>query len=575
MSDAMGGRLLSVNPIWQKSLRSRLRVRHMLSWGVVTLTITAFVFLITYTTMTEQEMASGQDAAKATIPGVIVIQGILLMAFGSGAVSSGIATERDKGLVDYQRMTPMSPTAKILGYMFGLPAREYFLFALTLPFVAIAVAISDFSLLTLGHFYLVFFTSVWVYHMTALVAGMVAPRPIVAALISFGLVAALYFVLPNLSRVGITYFEFLTIRPTFFGLLQQELPESMRAQAEASGIDSFRAVPFFTGMMHPTGYTLLVQGSLLAIMFWIVHRKWREQSNHVFSKLSGVLAYGGVVFFLLASLWPLLTREDVYWQVFQSVQGGFRTRQSPQTLEMLLMLAMGILGVMYVVVIGTATPSRHKAIEGRRRALKLGRRSVGLNSDAASSLPLGLAMLVLTIATGAALLVASGRTGAYFVSGPSAGSVLVLVSGVLGVGLFTQGLREVMGVRAFGVVIFLLWMVPFFAMMIMMAAFEAFVPASYVGLACPPVTLGYGIAAMLETTTPVPGERPQFVPGEVAGEAGTFALVGSVGYAAAAVMVQGARWAQWRSLGVGRPGLAARPGEGASAGASVGAFGAE
>jgi len=171
MSDAMGGRLLSVNPIWQKSLRSRLRVRHMLSWGVVTLTITAFVFLITYTTMTEQEMASGQDAAKATIPGVIVIQGILLMAFGSGAVSSGIATERDKGLVDYQRMTPMSPTAKILGYMFGLPAREYFLFALPLPFVAIAVAISDFSLLALGHFYLVFFTSVWVYHMTALVAG--------------------------------------------------------------------------------------------------------------------------------------------------------------------------------------------------------------------------------------------------------------------------------------------------------------------------------------------------------------------------------------------------------------------
>ena len=51
----------------------------------------------------------------------------------------------------------------------------------------------------------------------------VMPVKVLAAMTSMGLVFALYFALPNLSRIGITYFEFLTIRPTFFGLLQQGL----------------------------------------------------------------------------------------------------------------------------------------------------------------------------------------------------------------------------------------------------------------------------------------------------------------------------------------------------------------
>ena len=65
---------------------------------------------------------------------------IILMGLGTGQVASGLARERLEQLVDYQRMTPMTPTAKILGYLFGLPIREYFLFALTLPFLAFAQA---------------------------------------------------------------------------------------------------------------------------------------------------------------------------------------------------------------------------------------------------------------------------------------------------------------------------------------------------------------------------------------------------------------------------------------------------
>jgi hypothetical protein len=548
MSQAAGLRLFDVNPIWQKSLRSRLRMRHVLSWGAVTVTITAFVCLMTYLTMTQQELASPQNAAKAVLPALVVIQAILLMMFGTGAVAAGVAQERDEGLLDYQRMTPMSPTSKILGYLFGLPVREYFLFALTLPFVVVAVWISKFDLLTLLHFYAVFFTSVWVYHMTGLAAGMVAAKPRLASMLSMGLVAALYFVLPNLSRLGITFFEFLTIRPTFFGLLYQELPIEMRPPAEASGIDAFRDVPFFAGVIHPTAYTLLVQGFMLTTLFMVAWRKWRNQSCHVLSKGGALFVYFGVLVFLLASLWAVVSQEDAYRQVFGALDDHLASGpRSPETLEVLLMLSMIIVSVAYLLIVAAVTPSRHTAIEGWRRAKKLGRARLDWNSDAASSVVVSTLMVAGGVGAGALVMMQAWRAG-YFERGPSAGSAAIVVLSMVGTAAFVQGLRERSSLRVFGVTVFLLWMIPFFTMMIMLAAFEAFTAGSYVGLACPPVAHGYAIVSLLESLTLVQGVDVSFLPDELEGQGPGLALTGAVGYGAAGALLQVARIRRRREL---------------------------
>lgn len=539
---------IQINPLLLKGARSRVRLKHLLSWGVVTITITAFVSLMTYMTMTEQELASPQDAAKAVLPGIIVIQSILLMMFGTGAVASGVSAERDEGLLDYVRMTPMSPTSKIIGYLFGLPAREYVLFAITLPFVVVAVVVSGFSVLTLLHFYAVFFTSVWIYHMTGMVAGVVSKKPRMASMMSMGLVAVLYFALPNLSRVGITFFEFITIRPVFFGLLQQELPESMRSQAEATGIDSFRDVPLYWGMVHPTLYTLMVQGFMLAVMFSVVHRRWRDQAAHVFSKLGALLVYVGVLVFLIGSVSAIVVNDDAYRQIFGAFGGAIGAGRSPESLELLLIIALMIMGGAYLLLISCVTPSRHTAAAGFRRAHKLGRAGLGANADAASSLPLALLMTLVTLAAGAFVLWLVGREGDYYQGGPSAGSAAVLAVSIAGVALFIQGVRERAGYLVFGVSMFLLWMIPFFAMMIMYAAFEAFVPGSYIGLPCPPVLLVFAIGQMLETTTPLSGASPDYLPEPMAAYAASITLVGGVGYALAALLAQGVRHRSWRSL---------------------------
>ncbi len=548
-----------INPLLLKGLRARVRLKHALSWGVVTLTVTAFVALMTYMTMTEQELASPQDAAKSVLLGIVIIQAIVLMMFGTGAVASGVASEREEGLLDYVRMTPMSPTSKILGYLFGLPAREYMLFALTMPFVVVAAIIGEFSVLTLLHFYAVFFTSVWVYHMTGMVAGVISHKPRLASMMSMGLVVVLYFALPNLSLVGITFFEFLTIRPTLFGLLWQELPESMRGPAAASGIDSFRDVPFFSGMAHPTLYTLLVQGFMLAVMFSVVHRRWRDQASHTFSKAGALATFAGVLVFLLGSVWAIVVNDEAYRQVFGAMSGGMGGGRNPETVELLLIIAVMIVGATFLLLVSSTTPSRHTAVEGWRRARKLGRSRIGLNADGASSLPLTLAMVLLTLGGGALVLWLVGRQGEYYARGPSAGSMLVMAFGIVGIALFVQGMRERLGFLVFGVAAFLFWMIPFFAMMIMMAAFDAYVAGAYVGLACPPVLLVFSIGQMLETTTPLAGPAPDYLPPSLASSAGAITLVGAIGYAIAGALAQVARAANWRSVRSGAGGTLSRP----------------
>lgn len=532
----------AANPLWVKGLRERCRLKHMLTWGVIWLTLATFVFLMIYITMVEQQVSTRADAAKAALPGILVIQAVILMLFGTGAVASGVSQERDEDLLDYVRMTPMSPTAKVLGYLFGLPAREYLLVAATMPLVLIIMLISGFSVITLGHFYLVFFTSVLVYHMTALVVGMVSPKPRLASLMSMGLVLLLYFALPNLSRLGITFFEFLTIRPTFLGLIQQELPPDLRAAAEINGIDTYRPVPFFNGAVGPTVYTLMVQGFLIATMFSILHRKWRDQANHLFSKHGAMIAFCGVSVFTFASVWAVVAQDAAYGRLFEPFESPTPSTRIPETLFVLLMVGFMIVGGAYMFMIASITPTKDRTRAGIRQARRRGESRLRLTSDAASSLPVAIAMIAVCLACGASIVALAVSHGDYIASAPSAPSIIAVVVLIVSIGVFVQGVAESASVRVFGVVVFLLWMIPFFTMVIMFAAFEAFEAGLYVGQPFPPVSAGFSMSWMLESAAPPAGYSGGFrflpSPGEVDFDPPSIAYTGALGYAAAAAVVQ-------------------------------------
>ncbi|SVB21491.1 uncharacterized protein METZ01_LOCUS174345, partial [marine metagenome] len=136
------------------------------------------------------------NGARAAFPVLLIAQGFILLFLGTGRVASGTAEEREIGLLDYQRMTPMNPFAKIVGYLFGLPAREHFMFILTLPFLLHAVIVGEISPGKTLHLYTVFFSCVLLYHLTAHVTGLVISKPRATSWVSRMVVLGLYVILP-------------------------------------------------------------------------------------------------------------------------------------------------------------------------------------------------------------------------------------------------------------------------------------------------------------------------------------------------------------------------------------------
>lgn len=541
---------LLLNPIWVKSVRSRLRLKHVLSWGLVSFTITAFVSVVTYLPAVERG-TSAENAAKLMIIPIIFIQGVLLMLLGAGAVASQLSIEREKGLLDYQRMTPMSPHAKILGYLFGLPVREYFLFALTLPFLAFAVVVGGINPLKMAHFYVVFFSSVFLYHMTAMVAGMASSKPRHAAMMSQGLVVLLYVVLPQLSRFGTTFFEFLTVRPTFFAMVSQEIEAaspglSLQAGRQFSGLNQAGSVPFFSFDVHSTIFSLMVQLFLLAVLYQVVRRKWRDEFSHSLGKLDAMLMYAGVALLLLGSLWPALG-DPIITDRLRSQFGDSDVMPPREFLYAATLVFLLVAGVTLLLVIALVTPNRYTQLRALRRSRKLGLPRVPMLADGAGALTATLVACALAAGAYVLLLRHADDSRQFLASFGPLWSQAAPMAYFVSVAIFTHAVRERFSGRAFGVSTFLLWMIPFFVAIVLVAAFEAFVAAGYVSMLCPPLGLGLVLANLFEQATPLASREP-FMGDEVGNHLPTMVMMGIVFYGGLAGVFQFRLRAWKRSL---------------------------
>lgn len=542
------------NPLLVRGIRARMRLKHVLSWGAVTVSITAFIWFLIYLTGTEREYMDHVEAAKLVIPPIIVIQGVILFVLGTGAVASGLADERADRSLDYQRMSPMPPTAKILGYLFGLPAREYFLFALTLPFLYAAVHISGLPLIKLAHFYLVFFSSVWLYHMTGFVAGMASSKPRRAAMTSLGLVATLYLVLPQLKYVGLNFFQYLTVRPTFVRLITEELNQispglEVAARQSIPGFGIETQVYFFDWIIHPTVYALLLQGGLLAALFVVAYRKWRDEEAHAFSKPFAVALHAVACVLVVGSIWPILSRFELVDSFTRQIQGS--ERDVPRTLafEILILVGLIICGLVSLLLTHLVTPSRDTMIKGLRRARKAGRKGLGFVSDASSSLPAALAMITLSFGAIAALIHVTMRTGGYFEALPDPIPLIAPFLLFGAIALFLHGVRERLSTRVFAVVIFLLWALPFFGMVILFSAEEAFALGWYIGLPCPPVSLFASVVTFMQEATVAEGNSIGFAPEEMAPYARGVTYASLMFYGSLALAAQASLFIRNRQIG--------------------------
>lgn len=374
------------NPIFRRYCRSRLRPRGLGVALLLTLLITGFVFSIAYTAVKFHSKADIVDTARTTFIPVLVIQALILFVLGTAQVAGGMVAERDEGVIDYQRLIPMPPLAKVLGYLFGLPVREYVMVAVTLPFTAWALWMGEVAFHTWFPLYATLFSTTLLYHFTGLVTGTVVKNRRWAFLVSIGLVFCLYTVVPQMAKFGMVFFKYLTITPVFEEHVADLLPKSAGAVV-AVAQRLAPTVKFFNLEFSEMVFTLFTQGGLILTFIVMLCRKWRRAESHLLGKLWAVLFFIWIQALLLGNALPLVDGGLLFpSRGFSRFTGGGHN-WAPEPMEAVGM--SGIYGVVTLLVLylltGLITPSPELQVRGWRRARKKGGVSLPFFSDEATS----------------------------------------------------------------------------------------------------------------------------------------------------------------------------------------------
>ncbi|MCG8415179.1 MAG: ABC transporter permease [Pseudomonadales bacterium] len=357
------------NPIVWKNFQSRMRMQSVFSFLLVFVLAT----FMTFTTYGGIMRLQGDPvaAARTAIVPLAILQWIILMLSATGRITSGIIHERVTGTIEYTRLTPLSPLDKVIGYLFGLPVREYLLFLLTMPFMIFLLVIGEIPISVVIPVYLVFFSSAILFHMLGMVLGLVLKEWRLSVVFTIGLVIAVNWVLPFFSYLGFPFLQYLTVRPVFAEKITPLLPTDAVPQLEdapALITDLTTGVDFYVWEVSTTAFCLILQGLIVFTLALMVYRKWENDFGHSLSKTYAMFFYIALQLFCIGTLWPNL--------VFNSeslIAAGLMNDDSLiEEFAFIIPLSYGFfsIGVVYWLVYVT-TPSHEDYRSGLLRSQKL------------------------------------------------------------------------------------------------------------------------------------------------------------------------------------------------------------
>lgn len=375
------------NPIFRRYCRSRLRPRGLGVGLLITVLIAGFLFFLSRELGFHRSALSVTDAERGSILPLLVFQSLILFVLGTAQVSGGMTAETDEGVIDYQRLIPMSPPAKVFGYLFGLPVREYVMVLATLPFTAWALWKGEVSSSVWLPLYAVFFSSALTYHLTGLVTGTVVKNRRWAFLVSIGLVFSLYTVVPQMARFGLVFFKYLSIMPVVEESLPGLLPKTASAIV-ATGQKLAPEVKFF-GLGFPEAvFTVFCQGGLILTFLAMLCRRWRRTESLLLGKIWATGFFIWVQVLLLGNALPLIEPGNLFPSREISRRALSWSGWAPNAWEAVAMSGLYGLATLLLLFIITRliTPSEEIQIRGWRRVRKQGGTSLPVLSDAATAI---------------------------------------------------------------------------------------------------------------------------------------------------------------------------------------------
>ncbi len=500
------------NPIFRRYCQSRLRLRGLGVFLLITVLIAGFIVALAHS-IGVRGHTNPADAARAGLIPLLVLQGVILFILGTAQVAGGMTAERDEGVIDYQRLIPMSPLSKVLGYLFGLPVREYAMFFATVPFTAWTLWRGRVPWEIWLPLYGVVFSSTLLYHFTGLVTGTVVRNRRWAFLASIGLVFSLYTVIPQMAKFGLVFFKYLTVTPVF----EESLPDLLPASAGAVMKTVQRLVPtvkFFNLDFSEAVFTWFSQGGLILTFVVMLCRKWRRAESHLLGKLWAVGFFIWIQILLLGNALPLIEPGNLFPSRAFTRMVRILPDWAPKPMEAVAM--SGIYGLVTLLLIfvlaGIITPSVDHQLRGWRRARKQGTSSLPPLADAATAFWF---VLVMAIAGAAGwflftrALVESrwfqGHTVPFRILGYFAA---VMLAGGIGF----QALLEAKGGRIVGLAAIFVGVVPLMAGTVLGTISDRLIPLASWLVGMSPVSMPFYAAGTLLSLAELPAQAARAVP---------------------------------------------------------------
>ena len=476
-----------MNPLILKGIRENLRPKHLIAAGLFSLIVCSTVYLTSYLEGSEgkygkdpetnkwvQAESSPVNGARNAFTYLLALQGFYLMFLGTGRVASITAEERESGLLDYQRMTPMNPLSKITGYIFGIPTREYYMFLFTIPFLGHAILVGKLPWGNIIQLYSVFFCSVILYHLTAHAVGLVVPKPRAASWVSRIVVLGLYVVLPGLGQAGISFLSFLTILPTYFGKIlpvirEEGYQQRTRFDDKARISDFWQDVPFFDFVISPTTFTFLMQGLLILILLITGYRKWRNQALPALSKSSAFVIYSIFQFLLLGCLWTFFDKGEASGLIGHELSTNEFSGSEEKLMG--LIIVVGILfslSFLFILcLINICCPNQHLYLKGIQRIAKFNLTRIPRMADESSGLGLMLILGIITLFTYSALIKLALHSDAWVLNSSLVSLCLIPTVTLLLTVMYLQASREQWFNLGFWGFVGLLWITPLLASLVL------------------------------------------------------------------------------------------------------------
>jgi hypothetical protein len=501
-----------MNPIFRRYCQSRLRLHGLGVALLITVLIAGFIVSLVSSIGIRGHMTAA-DAARMGIIPLLVVQSIILFVLGTAQVAGGMTAERDEGVIDYQRLIPLSPLSKVLGYLFGLPVREYVMFLTTLPFTAWSLWRGQVAWNVWLPLYLIVFSSTLLYHFTGLLTGTVARNRRWAFLSSIVLVFSLYTVIPQMAKFGLVFFKYLTITPVFEESLPGLLPASAGAVVRA-GQRLLPTVKFFNLDFSEAVFTAFSQGGLILTFVVMLCRKWRRAEAHLLGKLWAAGFFIWIQILLLGNALPLIDPGDLFPTRGFNRMVRLMPDWAPKPGEAVLMSGIyGLATLLLIFVLASIiTPSADHQIRGWRRARKQGESSLPRLADAATGFWFVLVM-ALAGAAGWFLFTRALVESRWFPGHQVAPGVLGYFTAVmLAGGLGFQALLETKGGRVVGLTAICVGVVPLMTGAVFSVISDRLIPAAAWLIGISPLSLPFYAPGTLLSLAELPAQAARAVP---------------------------------------------------------------